>query len=109
MRLLLSSRNDVHQSGAEAVKAAFKELKAHQTGVIPAMQEALTSYLERFEPATLDRYVEQLKEKTGVKSTEFRDLYAEAYNGLARGKDGALPKELDEEFSRAYELETENS
>jgi type VI secretion system protein ImpI len=109
MRLLLSSRNDVHRSGTDAVKAAFAELKQHQQAVIPALQEALNGYLDRFEPTSLDRYVEELKQRTGVHQTEFRELYAEAYNGLAQRKNGELPREFDAEFSRAYDLESADS
>ncbi len=108
MRLLLSSRNDVHSAGTEAVKAAFDELKNHQQGVIPAMQEAMCTYLGHFEPESLDKYVQALRQRNGGKQAEFRDLYAEAYNGLAQTKEGKLPKQFGDDFSKAYELETEN-
>jgi type VI secretion system FHA domain protein len=109
MRLLLSSRNEIHSSGTHAVKVAFAELKNHQQAVIPALQEALSGYLDRFEPNSLDQYAEELKQRTGVHQTEFRELYAEAYNSLTQRKNGELPREFDKEFSRAYDLETSES
>ncbi len=109
LRLLFSSRNDVHKTGTEAVNAAFNELKSHQQSVIPAMQEALAYYLGYFQPESIDKYIEELKQRTGIQQTEFRELYAEAYNGLANNKKGKLPRQFDEEFSKAYEFETGNN
>jgi type VI secretion system protein ImpI len=108
MRLLLSSRNDVHSAGTEAVKSAFVELRHHQERVLPAMREALCTYLGHFEPESLDRYVQDLRQRKGSTQSEFRELYAEAYNGLAQTKSGELPRQFSDELVRAYELEEEN-
>jgi len=109
LRLLFSSRNDVHKTGTEAVNAAFNELKSHQQSVIPAMQEALAYYLGNFQPDSIDKYIQELKHRTGLQETEFRALYAEAYSGLANNKNGKLPRQFEEEFSKAYEFETGNT
>lgn len=100
LRLLLGNGNDLNQSGAEAVESAFSELRQHQKGVITAMRTALADYLGYFEPES----IEQLSRSDQRK--EFRDLYADAYAGLARPNHKKLPQRFDEEFSRAYELET---
>lgn len=100
LRLILGSGNDINTQGTAAVEAAFAELKQHQKAVITAMRSAIGDYLGYFEPAAIERSSQAGQHK------EFRDLYADAFEGLARPNDKKLPQRFDEEFSRAYELET---
>jgi len=100
LRLLLGNSNDINKQGVEAVDAAFAELRRHQKAVISAMREALGDYLGYFEPAVIEQG------SNGAGNKEFRDVYSEAFEGLARRNDKKLPQRFDDEFSRAYELET---
>ncbi len=100
LRLILGNSNDINKNGVAAVEAAFDELKKHQKAVITAMRSALGDYLGYFEPSAIEQNSRSGQHK------EFRELYAEAYEGLARPNDKKLPQRFDEEFSRAYELET---
>lgn len=104
LRLLLGTDNDVHTRGPEAVKAAFAELRTHEHAVIEAMRIAISDYLGHFEPAAIEKYAEE----HGIKSVKsaFRDVYADVFEGLARPNDKKLPQRFDDEFARAYELET---
>jgi type VI secretion system protein ImpI len=105
LRLLLSAGNDVHLGGEQALDAAFDELVRHQRALVTAMREALGYYLGYFEPDALDKLFAELR-KRGSSKSEFRDLYAEAYEGLSRPNKYRLPQRFDEEFARAYEEET---
>ena len=100
LRLLLGNSNDINQQGAAAIDSAFRELSRHQKAVITAMRNALDDYLGHFEPTAIEQNA-----KTARKG-DFRDLYADAFEGLARPNDKKLPQRFDEEFSRSYELET---
>jgi len=100
LHLLLGNGNEVSQQGTEAVEAAFSELRQHQKGVITAMRTALADYMGYFEPTAIEQQSRSDQRK------EFRELYADAYAGLARPNHKKLPQRFDEEFSRAYELET---
>jgi len=104
LRLLLGGSNDVNTHGAAAVRAAFDELRDHERAVIESMRSALADYLGHFEPAAIERYAEE----RGLKRAQaaFRDVYADAFEGLARPNDKKLPQRFDDEFARAYELET---
>ncbi|MBT8423252.1 MAG: hypothetical protein KJP03_09060, partial [Gammaproteobacteria bacterium] len=57
-------------------------------------------YLGHFEPSAIEQ------NSKAARKSDFRDLYADAFEGLARPNDKKLPQRFDEEFSRSYELET---
>jgi type VI secretion system protein ImpI len=105
LRLLLSPGADVHLGGAKAADAAFDELLRHQRAVMAAMRNALGDYLGYFEPDALEKLFASQK-KRGSSAKDFRELYAQAFEGLAQPNDHKLPQRFDEEFVRAYELET---
>lgn len=104
LRLLLGSNNDVNVQGPAAVRTAFAELRQHERAVIEAMRSALADYLGYFEPDAIEQYAQE----RGLKSAKaaFRELYADAFEGLARPNEKKLPQRFDDEFARAYEVET---
>ena len=106
LRLLLSPDNDVHMSGTKALDAAFDELLQHQRAVMAAMRNALGDYLGHFEPAALEQLFQKLMERGSSNGGDFRKLYAEAFQGLSKPNKHKLPQRFDDEFVRAYELET---
>ncbi len=106
LRLLLAPGNDVHMSGAKALDAAFDELLQHQRAVMAAMRNALGDYLGYFEPQALEQLFQKHKKRGTSNGGNFEELYAEAYQGLSRPNKHHLPQRFDEEFVRAYELET---
>ena len=106
LRLLLSPGTDIHLAGSKAVDAAFDELLQHQRAVMAAMRNALGDYLGYFEPEALEKLFTAQKKRTGGSAANFRDLYAQAFEGLAKPNNHKLPQRFDEEFVRAYELET---
>ena len=105
LRLLLAPENDMHLAGSKAVDAAFDELLRHQHAVMAAMRNALGDYLGYFEPDALEKLFAAQK-KSDKTANDFRELYAQAFEGLAQPNDHKLPQRFDEEFVRAYELET---
>ena len=105
LRLLLAKNNDVHITGTQAIEAAFDEMAQHQNAVISAMRSALGDYLGYFEPESLDRYFEAQKKRGSSAKTPFRELYKNAFEGLAQPNKHKLPQRFDDEFAKAYELE----
>lgn len=104
LRLLLASSNDIALGGREAADAAFAELSRHQRGVLNAMRVALQDYIACFAPHA----VEDAFHGRGQRHSRFREMYAEAYAGLAKAGETRLPRRFDEDFVRAYELETQS-
>ena len=105
MRMLLAKNNDVHITGTEAIEAGCDEIIQHQTAVMNAMRCALEDYLAYFEPESLERHFDNLKKRGNAKKA-FEDLYKEAYEGLSQPNKHRLPQRFDDEFAKAYELET---
>ncbi|MCP3999562.1 MAG: FHA domain-containing protein [Gammaproteobacteria bacterium] len=105
LRLLLTP--DTHKSlgGPEAADAAFDELLNHQRAVMAAMRIALKDYLGCFEPDALEIFFTAQK-KSGNTTDDFRERYAQAYEALAQLNNHMLPQRFDDEFTRAYELQT---
>ena len=106
LRLLLGNSNQVNKSGTEAIEAAFDEMLQHQRAVISAMRNALGDYLGYFEPDALERLFAENRQRTGSAGKDFRELYADVYSGLAKPNKRKLPQRFDDEFARAYQLET---
>ena len=106
LRMLLAKNNDVHITGTRAIDEAFDEMLRHEKAVISAMRNALGDYLGYFEPDSLERYFETLKKRNGSSKKAFRDLYKDAFAGLAQPNKHKLPQRFDDEFAKAYELET---
>jgi type VI secretion system protein ImpI len=106
LRLLLGKKNAVNTAGTDAIDSAFNELDQHQHAVMNAMRNALGDYLENFEPKVLEQFFAQQTQRVGVGQKAFREQYAEAFAGLAQPNKHKRPQRFDEEFSRAYEMET---
>jgi len=104
LRLLLSDSTGI--KGSKHAEAAFDELLRHEQAVVTAMREALADYIEHFEPGALEKLFAQQKQRGGNSGNGFRELYAEAYQGLAQPNRFKLPQRFDEQFARTYELET---
>ncbi len=106
LRLLLAKNNDIHITGTQAIDTAFDELMQHQQAVISAMRSALGDYLGYFEPESLDRHFETQKKRGSAGKKPFRELYKNAFEALAHPNKNKLPQRFDDEFAKAYELET---
>ena len=106
LRLLLARNNEIHVTGTQAIDAAFDEMLQHQNAVIRAMRNALGDYLGYFEPDSLQRYFAGQKKRSGSGKKGFEELYKDAFAGLAQPNKHKLPQRFDDEFAKAYELET---
>jgi type VI secretion system protein ImpI len=106
LRLLLAKNNDIHITGTQAIDDAIDELLQHQQAVISAMRSALGDYLGYFEPESLDRHFKTQKKRGSAGKKPFRELYKNAFEGLAQPNKNKLPQRFDDEFAKAYELET---
>jgi type VI secretion system protein ImpI len=106
LRLLLAKNNDIHITGTQAIDAAFDELLQHQQAVVCAMRSALGDYLGYFEPESLERHFEAQKKRGNTGKKPFRELYKNAFEGLAQPNKNKLPQRFDDEFAKAYELNT---
>jgi len=111
LQYLLGDRSESYLSSREAVAAAFHEIDAHEQAVPRAMVQALSDYMERFDPEELRVQFDQgLKRNpllAGANRLKYWELYEETYRALAQGTSGRLPEAFSDEFARAYEREVE--
>jgi len=108
MRLMLAGGSDVHLSGPQAVEAAFEELLGHQRAVVAAMQKALGDFIENFEPESIERIFDEQRVRSGTSKSRqaFLEAYTQAFAWLEHRNKHKVPRRFDEEFAKAYVLET---
>lgn len=111
LQYLLGDRSESYLSAGDAISSAFREIGDHERAVPRAMLQALTDFMERFDPDELRTQFDQgLKRNpllAGTNRLKYWELYEETYHTLAHGDDGRLPDAFSEEFARAYEREVE--
>ena len=112
LQYLLGDRSESYLSSREAITAAFREIDAHEKAVPRAMVQALSDFMERFDPDELRLQFDQgLKRNPLLASAnrlKYWELYQETFSTLAHGEGGRLPEAFSEEFARAYEREVES-
>jgi predicted component of type VI protein secretion system len=96
----------VRASSVNAVRDAFKEIKAQNTASLAAMRAAFEEFLGRVDPKELEERFERAG-KRGVFGTQnkgkYWDLYTEMFSGLAQRPADGFPHVFTEAFAKAYE------
>lgn len=109
MQYLLGDRSEAYLSAREAVVAAFREIDNHEKAVPRAMLQALSEFVDRFNPEELrlqfDQGLKRIPLLASTNRLKYWELYEETYHSLAGGEQGKLPEAFSEEFARAYERE----
>lgn len=90
----------------EAVRDAFRDLKAHNGASLAAMRLAFEEFIDRVDPKELQERFDRAT-KRGVfgsnNKAKYWDLYAEMFGGLAQRPPDGFPHLFAESFSKAYE------
>lgn len=109
---LLIDRSESYLSSREAIAAAFTEVQNHELAVPKAMLQALTDFIERFDPEELRLQFDQGMKRNpllaGTNKMKYWELYEDSYQDLVDGEQGKLPDAFSREFARAYEQEVEH-
>lgn len=108
LQLLFSDRGESYMPATEAVRDAVGDIEGHQKAIIRAMNQALTDYLERFDPDELrSRFDRGAKQGllSGNARARYWQMYEEIYQALTHQAAGKPPHLFEEEFARAYEKE----
>lgn len=111
LKYLLGDRSESYLSSREAIEGSFREVQNHERAVPKAMLQALTDFIERFDPDELRLQFDQgLKRNSllaGANKMKYWELYEDCYQSLINGEEGKLPEVFSREFARAYEQEVE--
>jgi len=111
LKYLLGDRSESYLTSQDAIDGAFTEVQIHEQAVPKAMLQALTDFIERFDPDELRLQFDQgLKRNPLLASAnkmKYWELYEDCYQALINGEEGKLPETFSREFARAYEHEVE--
>jgi type VI secretion system protein len=106
MRALLLGNAPGFLAANEAVAEAIKDIKGHQLAVLAGMQAALATVLARFDPAELEKRLEQASLVEGIlpaaRKARRWDRFKELYREIAAEIEDDFQKTFGAEFARAY-------
>ena len=93
----------------EAMEDAYRDLRAHEVGVIAGMHAALAEVLKRFEPAELERRLKPAGMLEGLlpnsRQARLWQIFAEMYADISREAQDDFQSLFGKAFLHAYESE----
>lgn len=104
-RLFVDDSDD-YLSAVESVRGAFKDIKLHQNALMAGSRKALTDYLERLDPDTIEDRAGGAKPNAlmnAANKLKYWDLYKDVFGILAGGSADEFPQVFLDELSRAYD------
>jgi FHA domain-containing protein len=106
---MFSSRIPGFMPPVEAMEDAFRDLRAHEVGIIAGMHAALAQILRRFEPAELEKRLKPggVMEALLPNAHKARlwDAFAEMYVDISREAQDDFQSLFGRAFRQAYETE----
>jgi type VI secretion system protein ImpI len=91
----------------DAINGAFRDLADHQVRSWVAIQSALRRMIDRFDPAAVERDLEELgmleSLLSGGRNAKLWKLYTDRYKDIARAAEDRFLGEVGADFRDAYE------
>jgi len=90
----------------EAIRHNYRELKAQNIASMTATRAAFEEFLGRVNPTELEERFDRATKRSVFGSqnkTQYWDLYAEMFAGLAQRPEDGFPHSFNETFAKAYE------
>jgi type VI secretion system protein ImpI len=104
---MLAPRSPGFLPAEDAVAAAIRDLAEHHVAAWRGVQAALRRMIDRFDPAALEKELEQLSALqtllAGGRRAKLWELYAERYREIARSAESRFLGEVGADFRDAYE------
>ncbi len=106
LRAMLLGRVPGFLTATQAIEEALGDVKSHQLAVLAGMQVALTTVIARFDPAKLEKRLEQSSLIEGILPAARKARYWELFKGLYKEIATELQDDFQSlfgaEFARAY-------
>jgi type VI secretion system FHA domain protein len=106
LRTLLAAQPPGFIAGSRAIEEALDDIKTHQLAVLAGMQVALTTVVSRFDPARLEKRLEQSSLIESVlpaaRKARYWELFKSLYKEIAGELEDDFQKAFGAEFARAY-------
>ena len=107
LRALLLEKSRRNMSPVDAVRQSFNTTRIHQLAMVDAMNEAVKSLYDRFDPVDLEERFDRGMKRGPIlgttKKLKYWELFADLYNAMAEGRNEGIPHMFADEFSRAYD------
>jgi type VI secretion system protein len=98
-----------YMPGVEAVREAFRDVKAHELATMSGVQAALRAVLRRFDPANLKQRLDQHPTLAsilpGARQSRYWAAYEQLYREVASDAENSFDGLYGREFVRAYEAQ----
>ena len=108
---LFAARSGRFLAPLEAVRLGFSDLSRHEQAMVVATQDALSEYLRRLAPESLEQQFRASLARNGAPppnpGEKYWELYAGFYKVLAQSTAEGWPRAFAEEFAKAYETANE--
>ena len=106
---LFYEQTDGYLAPVEAVEDGFRDLRAHETAMVKAMQIAFRDLLDRLDPELLEERFQRTVKRGGLLSpsvkSKYWEMYREAYRGIAGFSDENFASIVGGKFADAYDRE----
>jgi type VI secretion system FHA domain protein len=106
MRAMLLGRVPGFLTATQAIEEALGDVKSHQLAVLAGMQVALTTVIARFDPAKLEKRLEQSSLIEGIlpaaRKARYWELFKSLYKEIATELEDDFQTLFGAEFARAY-------
>jgi type VI secretion system FHA domain protein len=106
LRIMLQAQTPGFIAGRKALEEALDDIKTHQLAVLAGMQVALTTVIARFDPAKLEKRIEQSSMIESIlpaaRKARYWELFKALYKEIAGELEDDFQKAFGAEFARAY-------
>jgi len=106
LRVMLLGHTPGFLSAKEAIDEAFADIQGHQLAVLGAMQLALATVIQRFDPDKLESRLDQGSLIKGIlpgaRKARYWELFKTLYKEIATELEEDFQKAFGAEFARAY-------
>jgi type VI secretion system FHA domain protein len=105
---MLGARDSGYLPPQEAMRAAFRDIQAHELAMVAGMRAALAHAMERVDPKAIERSLDppgRLDALLGNRRARLWQRFVETWEHVARDAGDDLQRSFGEPFGRAYQAQ----
>lgn len=105
---MLGARGTGYLPPQEAMRAAFRDIQAHELAMVAGMRAALANAMERIDPGAIERSLDapsSLDALIGNRRARLWQRFVETWEHVARDAGDDLQRSFGEPFGRAYQAQ----
>jgi type VI secretion system FHA domain protein len=105
---MLGARGNGYLPPQEAMRAAFRDIQAHELAMVAGMRAALAHAMERIDPSAIERSLDApsgFDALIGNRRARLWQRFVETWEHVARDAGDDLQRSFGEPFGRAYQAQ----